>query len=83
MSTTDSRTCGGIMAPPVVLSSKIVSLPMVRKRVFLVLRLRSVTTMYKDVKLLRVFDALSKLNPCERLPIAACLTDDRSTQWSS
>ena len=56
---------------------------MVRKRVFIVLRLREVMTLYKDLELPRVFDALSSLNPRERLSIDACLMDDRSTQWSS
>lgn len=69
--------------PPQVLSSKNFALPMVRKRVFIVLRLREVMTLYKDLELPRVFDALSSLNPRERLSIDACLMDDRSAQWSS
>ena len=74
-----------VIQAPRVISSKNLGLPMLRKRVFIVLGRTDVKTEDWALQLPNVLDALARHVPHKTLAIEACLMDDRTggIQWSS
>ena len=74
-----------VIQAPRVISSKNWGLPMLRKRVFIVLGRTDVKTEDWALQLPNVLDALSRHVPHKTLAIESCLMDDRTggIQWSS
>ena len=66
------------VVPPTIISSRNLGLPMVRKRVFIVLGRTDVMTKDEVLVLSTVLHALSSHVPHKLLAIDACMMDDRT-----